>query len=308
MSVLEAGLVLKMTYNTETKDGTEHGSRERETRLQTEVDIGSVDKRAEQDTNNNGTRRQRVRLINDTLQRGETGEEIGDGLVHVGRLRLEIFIDGLCPLLVGVSGSCSTASSWEVVGDGISRLLVVADGGEFGVPSRDNRVGVHDEGGCFTHRARLLIDVRRNKGQQGDARRGNQSLGVAPKIIEGMRRYLFSCTGRVEKGRLAISDGHANTPGGTNAVIIMPISVPLGPGSCISPSTYSCPTRSMPRPFTTLAPHSQGRHVVPGICVCSMSSGHAQRGGCKCYDTGDGSGTLGSAFQRVLSVSRGIPE
>jgi hypothetical protein len=139
--VLESG----MTYNTETKDGTEHGSRESETGLQTEVDIGRIDERTEQNTDDDGTRCQRVRLINDTLQRREAAEEIGDGLIDVGRLRLEIIIDGLWSLLVGVSGVCNTPGSGQVVLDGISGLLVVADGGELGVPAWDTRVGVHDE-------------------------------------------------------------------------------------------------------------------------------------------------------------------
>jgi hypothetical protein len=76
-----------------TEDGAEHGSRESETSLETQVDVGSVDKRTKNDTDNDSTSSQRVRLVLDTLGRRETGEQVGDTLILAISLGLEVHVD-----------------------------------------------------------------------------------------------------------------------------------------------------------------------------------------------------------------------
>jgi hypothetical protein len=85
---------------TVTEDGAEHGGRESETSLETKVDVGSVDERSKNDTNNDSTGSQRVGLVLDALGGREAGEEICDALILTVSLGLEVHVDVVRPLLI----------------------------------------------------------------------------------------------------------------------------------------------------------------------------------------------------------------
>lgn len=76
-----------------TEDGAEHGSGEGETSLEAEIDVGGVDERTKNDTDNDSTHSQRVRLMLNTLCRRKAREQVDDTIIFAVGLRLEVRVE-----------------------------------------------------------------------------------------------------------------------------------------------------------------------------------------------------------------------
>lgn len=68
----------------------------------TEIDIGCVDERAENDTDNDSTSSQRVRLMLNTLCGREAGEQVDDTIIFAVGLGLEVRVEVRLLLIVAM--------------------------------------------------------------------------------------------------------------------------------------------------------------------------------------------------------------
>lgn len=68
--------------------------------MHTEIDVGGVDERAENDTDNDSSSSQRVSLLLDALGGRKAGEEISDLIILTVGLRLEVHVDMRLLLIV----------------------------------------------------------------------------------------------------------------------------------------------------------------------------------------------------------------
>jgi hypothetical protein len=87
----------------------------------TKVDVGSVDKRTKDDTDNDSTGSQRVGLVLDTLCGRETGEQVCDALILAVSLGLEVHVDVVRLLLIvaRLEGVCGETLRDDSFGDHI---------------------------------------------------------------------------------------------------------------------------------------------------------------------------------------------
>lgn len=69
-------------------------------RKHTKVDVGSVDERTKDDTDNDGTGSQRVGLVLDALGGRKAGEQVDDALILAVGLGLEVHVDVVRLLLI----------------------------------------------------------------------------------------------------------------------------------------------------------------------------------------------------------------